>query len=207
MDTRKTALPRDALELYRVHPDRLRRLFRQFNRVMVLMFRLGLGAYIGNRWTGYIMVITTTGRKSGLRRHTPVDFLQGDGEVYCNLGFGTNSDWYRNVQANPQVEVWLGSKAWLGRAEIVPTEEARPLYRKLLERAGFADRAFTKVNLSALGDEDLGRLPGAGPLLRIRLERELPAPPDRPGDLAWVWPVAIGAYLWGRCARRHRRSR
>ncbi len=204
MDTSGTGLPRDALELYRVHPDRLRRMFRPLNRLMVLLFRLGLGSYIGNPWTGYIMVITTIGRKSGLRRHTPVDFVQGDGEVYCMPGFGVNSDWYRNVQANPQVEVWAGGKAWTGRAETVPPAEALPLYRKLVERAGFADRAFTKVNLSTLSDEDLARLPGQGPLVRVRLERELLPLPKRPGDLVWVWPVAVGAYLWGRRARRRR---
>ncbi len=202
MDPSRTALPCNALELYRVHPDRLRGLFRRLNRFMVLLFRLGLGRYVGNPWTGYIMVITTTGRKSGLRRHTPVNYLQGEGEVYCMPGFGTNSDWYRNLLANPRVEVWVGGKAWLGRAETVPPAEALPLYRRLMERAGFADRAFTKVNLSTVSDEDLARLPGAGPLTRIRLERELLPPPKRPGDLAWAWPVAIAAYLWGRRTRR-----
>ena len=64
--------------------------------------------------SGQIMVLTHTGRKSGLRRRTPVNYALVDGEVYCTAGFGQISDWYRNILANPQVEVWLPDGWWAG---------------------------------------------------------------------------------------------
>src|SRR5512140_295270 len=89
--------------------DTLRRVFRVFNRLMVFMWRLGMGRMI-NIWPaviGRIMVIKHTGRKSGKVRLAPVNYAPLDGEIYCTAGFGSGSDWYRNIMAGPQVELWL----------------------------------------------------------------------------------------------------
>ena len=83
--------------------------FKQLNRFMVAAWRLGLGGMINGcpKVMGRIMVLTTVGRKSGLFRRTPVNYAILDDEVYCTAGFGATTDWYRNVQADPQVEIWL----------------------------------------------------------------------------------------------------
>ena len=53
-------------------PQWLRRAFRLLNRYwMVPLFRLGLGRWIVNPFTGYIMVLITIGRRSGQRRYAP----------------------------------------------------------------------------------------------------------------------------------------
>jgi len=192
-------------QLYRVPPDRLRAVFRVFNKFMVAMFRLGLGPYAGgNPYTGYIMVLTTTGRRTGLPRRTPVNYAQGEGEVYCLVGFGQSSHWYRNVLANPNVQVWVGREGWSGRAEVMtdPTEWL-PIYRHIAHRAGFADRAFTTEAISELSDERLLRLAAEGPVIRIRLDRKLPRA-EGPGDLAWLWPVVGAGFLAGWLIRRRR---
>ena len=70
---------------------------------MLLMWRFGLGTWL-NVWPsviGQIMVLTHTGRKSGLKRHTPVNYALVEGEIYCTAGYGRGSDWYRNIEANP----------------------------------------------------------------------------------------------------------
>jgi deazaflavin-dependent oxidoreductase (nitroreductase family) len=111
--------------------DWLRQAFKILNKFMVMLFRLGLGSY-GNRtkWGGYVMVITHTGRKTGLRRRTPVNYAIVDGELYCMAGFGRTSDWYVNLKANPNVEVWLPDSWWAGVAEEVTDAQARlPLIR------------------------------------------------------------------------------
>jgi hypothetical protein len=72
--------------------ERLRQGFKHFNRFMMLMWRLGLGPWV-NAWPevgGRIMVITHTGRKTGIRRRTPVNYTIADGEVYCTSGFGAS---------------------------------------------------------------------------------------------------------------------
>ena len=50
----------------------LRRIFRMTDQVtMIPMLRAGLGPLIGNPFTGYMMLLRTIGRKSGLPRYTP----------------------------------------------------------------------------------------------------------------------------------------
>ncbi len=193
--------------IYRVPPDLLRGLFRRMNRFMVGMFRLGLGPYISNPYTGYIMVITTTGRRSGLPHRTPVNFIEEAGQVYCMAGFGERSDWYRNVRANPRVHVWVGGHGWEGQAELV-TDQSQwvPLYRRIAGRAGFADRAFTKLQFSHLSDDEILSLAGQTPVVRIRLDRPLPAD-QQPGDLRWLWPVLAATFLAGWRLRRGGRRR
>ena len=67
----------------------LRRIFWYLNKcLMVPVFRLGLGPLMGNPFTGYIMVLKTTGRKTGKQRYTPVDYAIQDGKVYCLAGLG-----------------------------------------------------------------------------------------------------------------------
>lgn len=190
-------------DLYRFRPELLTGLFRRWNRVMVGMFRVGLGPYIGNPYSGYIMVIGTRGRKSGRLRRTPVNFSGEDGYVYCMSGFGPASDWYRNATVEPRVQVWVGGEGWSGTAETVqdPVEWLRA-YRATLRRAGFADRAFTKANLTELDDQSLlSRAPGA-PVVRVRLEERL-AGKDAPGDLRWVWLFPAG-WLVLKLLRRRR---
>jgi deazaflavin-dependent oxidoreductase (nitroreductase family) len=194
--------------LMRFPPDRLRAAFRVLNKFMVTYFRLGLGPYVGgNPYTGYIMVLTTTGRRSGTPRRTSVNYAGGDGEVYCLVGFGHQSDWYQNLRANPNVRVWVGRQGWAGRAETVTEpSEWMPIYRQVARRAGFADRAFTKEAISELSDERLLRVGADGPVLRIRLDNELPRS-EGPCDLVWVWPAVAGALLAGCLVGRSRARR
>ncbi|NTW98126.1 MAG: nitroreductase family deazaflavin-dependent oxidoreductase, partial [Oscillochloris sp.] len=87
----------------------LRQGFRLFNRYMLLLWRLGLGRWLSvtPTITGRYLVLTHTGRKSGLPRRTPLNFAEVDGTIYITAGFGAVSDWYRNILASPQVELWL----------------------------------------------------------------------------------------------------
>ncbi|MGB9897948.1 MAG: hypothetical protein ACPLTO_08595, partial [Thermanaerothrix sp.] len=79
------------------HP--LARLFRSFNRFMVLLWRLGLGPWF-NFWptlSGRILVLVHSGRRSGKRYYTPLNYALRNGEIYCVAGFGPTCDWYRNL--------------------------------------------------------------------------------------------------------------
>ena len=157
--------------------DRWRQIFKRFNRFMLLMWRLGLGRWI-NAWPavgGRIMVLGHTGRRSGLRRQTPVNYAQINGEVYCTAGFGPHCDWYRNLLANPEVEVWLPGGRRTGRAEDVSgCEQHLDLLRKVLIASGFAAR-LAGINPRSISDEDLQQLAAGYRLVRVRLAD--PAPP------------------------------
>lgn len=116
--------------------------FKYFNKFMVLMWRLGLYHWgMRNRYLGYIMVITHTGRKTGRSRRTPVNYAIVDGDIYCVAGFGAAADWHRNLLVNPHVEVWLPEGWWAGTASDLsplPEDQRLPLVRQVLINSGFA---------------------------------------------------------------------
>lgn len=171
--------------------QRLRQAFKSFNRFMLLLWRLGLGRYL-NAWPegfGQIMVITHVGRKTGARRQTPVNYALVDGDIYCTAGFGQKSDWYRNIQKNPQVEVWLPEGWWQGKAEDVSSDPLRiERMRKVLIASAFAARLFG-MNPKTMSDEEIDKVTAEYRLIRIRRTTALTGPAG-PGDLAWVWPLA-----------------
>jgi len=171
--------------------ERLRQGFKRFNRFMMLMWRLGLGPWV-NVWPevgGRIMVITHTGRKTGIRRRTPVNYTIADGEVYCTAGFGSKSDWYRNISANPEVEVWLPNGWWTGVAEEITDPGTRmPLLRQVLIDSGFAAHA-AGIDPVGITNQELEAVTADYRLIHIRRTGAC-AGPGGPGDLAWVWPLA-----------------
>lgn len=182
--------------------ETLRGIFKTFNRFMVLLWRLGLGSYgNGSRWGGSVMVIKHTGRRSGLSYLTPVNYATVDGDIYCTAGFGLKSDWYRNLLANPDVEVWLPDGRWAGVAQdVTETSERAVLFRQVIIGSGFAGPLFG-VNPKKLTDVDLDALLETYRLVRIRRAEALTGA-GGPGDLAWVWPfttfLLLGIILRGR---------
>ena len=176
--------------------EMLRQGFRRFNRFMLLMWRLGLGPWL-NAMPGSLgryLVLVHTGRKSGLRRTTPVNYAEIDGEIYVTAGFGSVTDWYRNLTANPDLEVWLPDGWWAGRAEdITGSEGSLAIMRQVLIGSGFVG-PMMGVNPKTMPDDALAEATKDYRLLHIqRLEARTGK--GGPGDLAWVWPVAVFALV------------
>lgn len=179
--------------------------FKYFNRFMLALWRLGLGRWV-NAWPsvgGRIMVITHTGRKSRSQRRTPVNYAIVDDDVYCTAGFGQGSDWYRNIIANPSVEVWLPDGWWAGVAEEVADVDSRvPLMREVLLASGFAAYA-AGLDPRNMTDQELDAATVKYRLIRIR--RTTPRTgPGGPGDLSWVWPLATMILLPMALRRKNR---
>jgi len=192
------------LAFLEVTEDQLRTVFKAFNQFMLLLWRLGLGAWgNGTEFGGSIMVIKHTGRKTGLTRHTPVNYAVVDGDVYCTAGFGKVSDWYRNIMVKPEVEVWLPDGRWAGIAEDVSNAENGPhLLRQVIRASGFAAPLFG-VNPKNLTDEDFKNLLESYRLIRIRKADALTGP-GGPGELSWIWPVTTFVLLWLLLRKRRR---
>ena len=178
-----------------VSEEDLRRIFKSFNRFMLLLWRLGLGAWgNGTSFGGSLMVLKHTGRKTGLVRQTPVNYTIIDGDIYCTAGFGKGSDWCLNIMANPEVEVWLPDSRWAAIAEdVTDMENGHFIFRQVLIASGFAGPLFG-ANPKQLSDLDLINLLESYRLIRIRPANALTGP-GGPGDLAWVWPAATVALL------------
>ena len=88
---------------------------KHIQKIHRVLYALGLGPLIGR----IILLLMTTGRKSGLKRVTPLQYEEIDGMYYLGAARGLQADWVRNIQANPQVEVRVGAKRFTGQAEII----------------------------------------------------------------------------------------
>ena len=170
--------------------------FKKLNRFMLILWRLGLGSWL-NFWPeklGRIMVLTHRGRKTGALRRTPVNYAEVEGEIYLTAGFGAGSDWYRNVMADPKVEVWLPDSWWAGELEEVTDAKLRlPLLRQVLIASGFAAYA-AGVDPIKSSDEELAAFTKDYRLLRIKKVAPRTGP-GGPGDLQWVWVVATFFFM------------
>jgi len=138
----------------------LRRVFHFMNRFMVWMWKMGWGKAI-NIWPagfGRIMVIKHRGRRSGREYLTPVNYAIVDGEIFCTAGFGSTSDWYRNMLVYPRVELWLAEGKRLACAEEVSDSPRRLfLIRQVIIASGFAGPLFG-INPKKLSDEQLEKI-------------------------------------------------
>jgi len=83
------------------------------------LYAIGLGPIYGR----LVLLLTTTGRKSGKSRVTPLQYEEIDGDIYIGSARGTKSDWYRNIVINPKVIVRIKSRQFEGKAEPITDEK------------------------------------------------------------------------------------
>lgn len=110
----------------------LYRLMRPMNRRMAQNYKRGIGP------TRRVLLLTTTGRKSGLPRQTPLQYEEIDGLYYLGSARGAQADWFCNIQANPQVQIQVGKRCFEGLAEAI-TDPARiaDFFQVRLQRSPF----------------------------------------------------------------------
>jgi deazaflavin-dependent oxidoreductase (nitroreductase family) len=80
-----------------------------------MLYALGLGPLIGR----LILLLTTTGRRSGLPRVTPLQYEKIDGSICVASIRGVRADWIQNILANPRVKVQLKSCQFEGTAQLI----------------------------------------------------------------------------------------
>jgi deazaflavin-dependent oxidoreductase (nitroreductase family) len=159
---------------------------------MVPAFRLGLGSFIVNPLSGYIMVIKTIGHKSGRTRYAPMNYAIQEGNIYCTAGFGQTTHWYRNLRAHPRVELLMPGGNILGLAEEVtdPGERLRAL-RQVFWNGGFAG-FLMGFNPNTAPDEQVIEKCKGLPVIRIRPTGLYSGATD-PGG--WLWLIWVGLGL------------
>ena len=103
------------------------------------VYRVTDGKVGGRMFKSPVLLLNTTGRKSGTERTTPLLYLQ-DGEdiaiVASNGGARQHPAWYLNLRANPEATVEIGDRKLRVRAEQASPEEKERLWPKLVEMYG-----------------------------------------------------------------------
>ena len=97
------------------------------------------GGKVGGPFEGVpLLLLTTTGARSGKRRTSPVGYMP-DGDrliIFATRGgLPTNPDWYYNLVAHPEVTVEVGTQTFDVTAVVITGEERDQLYARQVERA------------------------------------------------------------------------
>lgn len=97
-----------------------------FNDRIIEEFRAN-GGRVGGRWEGRnLLLLTTTGRKTGRKHTTPIVFTPSDDRLLVygsNSGGPSHPDWYLNLLADPHVVVEVGADRYDAIATPLDQEE------------------------------------------------------------------------------------
>jgi len=109
---------------------------QDWNRALIEAFRAN-GGRVGGPWEGRpLLLLTTTGAKSGKRHTNPTMYLS-DGDrlliFATKRGEPTNPDWYHNLLAHQEVTVEVGTETYEAIATVLTGEERDRLYAKQAE--------------------------------------------------------------------------
>lgn len=113
-----------------------------FNETVIAEFRAN-GGKVGSHFANAnVLLLHTTGAKSGAARVNPLVYFK-DGEriviAASKAGAPTNPDWYHNILAHPIVTVEIGNDRYQARAVVADAAERDRIYEQIgRENAGFA---------------------------------------------------------------------
>jgi deazaflavin-dependent oxidoreductase (nitroreductase family) len=114
-----------------------------FNRGVVEEFRANSGKVGGPFEGASLLLLHTTGAKSGKPRLTPLAYLEIDGKMFIigsYAGAPKDPAWVHNLRANPQVHLEVGTESYDATARELPADERDAMYPKVVELAPvFAD--------------------------------------------------------------------
>lgn len=117
--------------------------YNDFNQAIIAEFRAN-GGKVGGQFEGApMLLLTTTGAKSGQPRVSPLVYTT-DGDrlviIASKGGAPTNPDWFANLRANPTVTVEVGSEQFQARAVVAEGEERDRLFNQMAaQMPGFAE--------------------------------------------------------------------
>lgn len=114
---------------------------RALGKLNVPVYRLTRGRLMGKIGRAPVLLLTTTGRRSGQPRTAPVAYL-ADGDRVIVIGSNTGSErapaWSLNLQANPEAEAEIRGERRRVRARIAEGEEREELWRRMSDQySGF----------------------------------------------------------------------
>ena len=107
-----------------------------FNKTIIDEFRANKGVVGGQFASAPLLLLSTTGAKSGLARVNPLVYLvDGDRQIIIAsfAGAPTSPPWYHNLLANPEVGVEMGSENFKASAGVLDEPERTELYAKMVE--------------------------------------------------------------------------
>lgn len=175
---------------------------RKLLRLPIWLYRTGLGGLL-NRF--HIMLLTTEGRKSGLPRHTAIEYRAHGSKIYVVSAWGERSDWYRNLLVNPTVSLRQGERSLSAQAHpVTDTGEALRVLNLFRKTApAWYDALLTQLSTEQnVNRMNLPNISSEFTIVRFEPLSDHLVLPVVPTDRRWVWLVGLSLVLFLMFVRR-----
>ena len=132
-------------------------MFKLILKVAVFLYNVSGGRIGGKLGKLPVLLLTTTGRKSGKQRTLPVNYTM-DGPAYVVTASAGGADkhpgWFFNIRSNPQATIKVKDKQIKVTAEIAEPEKKAELWARLVaispNFAGYQKRASREIPMVIL---------------------------------------------------------
>jgi deazaflavin-dependent oxidoreductase (nitroreductase family) len=113
--------------------------------ILVFLYRRTAGRFGGTIQGLPVLLLTTTGRRTGKRRTTPLGFFEHSGGfviIGSNAGFDTHPGWFHNLRHTPRASIEIKDRQFDVNSEILGPDVRPELWAKLVALApGYAEYA------------------------------------------------------------------
>lgn len=116
-----------------------RQSIRVISQIHEFWYRMTNGLVGGNVLGAHILLLNTTGRKSGKRYTTPLLYVEDGTDlvvIASNGGAERDPDWWRNLRAEPETTIQVGGKHKDVHADVATGAERDRLWSKITSRYG-----------------------------------------------------------------------
>ena len=121
---------------------------RWVTRLHAWVYRRSGGRVLGRMGGQPVLLLQTTGRRSGRTRTTPVQYL-ADGDTFVvvasNAGAAGPPAWYLNLRVNPHAQIDVRGRSVDVRAQEAAGQERADLWRRLTAANRYLERAARKA--------------------------------------------------------------
>jgi deazaflavin-dependent oxidoreductase (nitroreductase family) len=135
----------------------MRIVFKLVVGLHVFFYRLTRGRFGGQVGSLRVLLLTTTGAKTGKTHTTALSFFEDDGAyviVGSNAGFATHPAWFHNLKRNPRAMIEINDKQLPVEAAIAGPDKRRELWARLIELApgyqAYANRTRREIPIVLL---------------------------------------------------------
>jgi deazaflavin-dependent oxidoreductase (nitroreductase family) len=138
----KFAIRAEDLIMTRLVPmDKPGAFFKWLFKVPVFFFKIGLPPP-----ASFFLLLTTMGRKIGQPRHTPLEYRREarTGHRIIMVGWGGNTDWRKNIEANPRVHVQAGWTKYDALAEKLADDEVADFLAEAMRLNPRSERIWSR---------------------------------------------------------------
>ena len=121
---------------------------RWVTRLHAWVYRRSSGRILGRMGGQPVLLLQTTGRRSGRTRITPVQYLAHSDTfvvMASNAGAARPPAWYLNLRANPHAQIDVGGRSVDVRAQETTGDERAELWQRLTAANRYLERAARKA--------------------------------------------------------------